>query len=155
MDNIEVARSRSAQNCYQGLREACGDAALPYCTVARWVKLFHSGQLSFRMTPCWRRHNSAPCFFTGCRSSVGCTGVNCWDRRISQNHSPHSVCHSWIPQNCSALVPHTISEVRLPWMDRHSGHNFGSLMWTTLEVTIKWLDASCPLLSEESVRYTE
>jgi hypothetical protein len=27
---IEVARSRSAQNCYQGLR----DAALPYHTVA-------------------------------------------------------------------------------------------------------------------------
>ncbi|PNF43745.1 hypothetical protein B7P43_G13766 [Cryptotermes secundus] len=37
---IEVARSRSAQNCYQGLREARGDAALPYRTVARWVKLF-------------------------------------------------------------------------------------------------------------------
>ncbi|PNF14876.1 hypothetical protein B7P43_G05136 [Cryptotermes secundus] len=37
---IEVARGRSARNCYQGLREACGDAALPYRTVARWVKLF-------------------------------------------------------------------------------------------------------------------
>jgi hypothetical protein len=31
---IEVARGRSAQNCYQGLREAGGDAALPYRTVA-------------------------------------------------------------------------------------------------------------------------
>ncbi|PNF18472.1 hypothetical protein B7P43_G08996 [Cryptotermes secundus] len=40
---IEVARGRSAQNCYQGLREACGDAALPYRTVARWVKLFREG----------------------------------------------------------------------------------------------------------------
>jgi hypothetical protein len=29
----EVARG-CAQNCYQGLQEARGDAALPYCTVA-------------------------------------------------------------------------------------------------------------------------
>ena len=40
---IEVARGRSAQTCFQGLQEACGDAALPYLTVARWVKLFHEG----------------------------------------------------------------------------------------------------------------
>jgi hypothetical protein len=31
---IEDARGRSEQNCYQGLREAGGDAALTYCTVA-------------------------------------------------------------------------------------------------------------------------
>ncbi|KAJ4432029.1 hypothetical protein ANN_20643 [Periplaneta americana] len=40
---IEVARGRSAQECFQGLREACGDAALPYRTVARWVKAFREG----------------------------------------------------------------------------------------------------------------
>ncbi|PSN39634.1 hypothetical protein C0J52_27943 [Blattella germanica] len=34
---IEVARGRSTQECFQGLREACGDVALPYRTVARWV----------------------------------------------------------------------------------------------------------------------
>ncbi|PNF24658.1 hypothetical protein B7P43_G18050 [Cryptotermes secundus] len=28
----------------RGLREACGDAALPYRTVARWVKLFCEGR---------------------------------------------------------------------------------------------------------------
>jgi hypothetical protein len=33
---IEVARGRRAQNSHQGLREACGDDALPYRTVARW-----------------------------------------------------------------------------------------------------------------------
>jgi hypothetical protein len=27
---IEVARGHSAQNCYQGLREACGDAAISH-----------------------------------------------------------------------------------------------------------------------------
>jgi len=37
---IEVARGHSAQICFQELREACGDAALPYGTVARWMKLF-------------------------------------------------------------------------------------------------------------------
>jgi hypothetical protein len=41
---IEVAWGRSAQNCYQGLREACGDAALPYRTVALWIKLFREGR---------------------------------------------------------------------------------------------------------------
>ena len=35
---IEVARCRSSQECFQGLREACDVAALPYRTVARWVK---------------------------------------------------------------------------------------------------------------------
>ncbi|KAJ4433002.1 hypothetical protein ANN_15259 [Periplaneta americana] len=40
---IEVTRGRSAQECFQGLREACGDAALPYRTVARWVKAFREG----------------------------------------------------------------------------------------------------------------
>ena len=40
---IEVARGLSTQECFQGLREACGDAALPYRTVARWVKTFREG----------------------------------------------------------------------------------------------------------------
>ncbi|KAJ4426711.1 hypothetical protein ANN_26509 [Periplaneta americana] len=37
---IEMAQGRSAQECFQGPREACGDAALPYRTVARWVKAY-------------------------------------------------------------------------------------------------------------------
>jgi len=45
---IEVAQGRSAQTCLQGLREACGDAALPYRTVARWVKLFREGRDSIQ-----------------------------------------------------------------------------------------------------------
>ncbi|KAJ4450773.1 hypothetical protein ANN_02203 [Periplaneta americana] len=40
---IEVARGRSAQECFQGLRESCGDAALPYRTVTRWAKAFREG----------------------------------------------------------------------------------------------------------------
>ncbi|KAJ4437127.1 hypothetical protein ANN_17262 [Periplaneta americana] len=39
-----MARGRSAQECFQGLREACGDAALPYRTMARWVKAFREGR---------------------------------------------------------------------------------------------------------------
>ncbi|KAJ4427620.1 hypothetical protein ANN_25268 [Periplaneta americana] len=41
---IEVTRGRSAQECFQGLREACADAALPYRTVAQWVKVFREGR---------------------------------------------------------------------------------------------------------------
>ena len=39
-----VAQGRSTQECLQGLLEACGDSALPYCTVARWVKAFRGGR---------------------------------------------------------------------------------------------------------------
>ena len=39
-----MARSRSTQKCFQGLREACGDVALPYRTVPRWVKSFWEGR---------------------------------------------------------------------------------------------------------------
>ena len=38
-----VARCSSTQECFQELREACGDAALPYSTVARWIKAFREG----------------------------------------------------------------------------------------------------------------
>ena len=41
---IEVARRRSTQECFQGLGEACGDAALPYRTVSRRVKAVREGR---------------------------------------------------------------------------------------------------------------
>ena len=39
-----MARRRSTQECFQGLREKCGGALLPYRTVARWVKAFREGR---------------------------------------------------------------------------------------------------------------
>ncbi|PSN38998.1 hypothetical protein C0J52_14026 [Blattella germanica] len=41
---IECARGRTASECHQGLQEACGAAALPYRTVARWVAAFRQGR---------------------------------------------------------------------------------------------------------------
>ena len=41
---IERARGRTARQCHQGLQEACGESALPYRTVARWVKAFNEGR---------------------------------------------------------------------------------------------------------------
>ncbi|GBN76605.1 hypothetical protein AVEN_207598-1 [Araneus ventricosus] len=38
--NIEVARGKNASECYHGLCEVCGDNALTYRTIARWVKAF-------------------------------------------------------------------------------------------------------------------
>ncbi|PNF13900.1 hypothetical protein B7P43_G10655 [Cryptotermes secundus] len=40
---LEYARGRTARQCHQGLQEACGEYALPYRTVARWVKAFNEG----------------------------------------------------------------------------------------------------------------
>ena len=37
---FEVAQGRSTQECFQKLREACGDAALSYRTVVRRVNAF-------------------------------------------------------------------------------------------------------------------
>ena len=45
---IEAARSRSTLKCFQGLREACGDTALPYRTIARWVKEFRKGRYAIQ-----------------------------------------------------------------------------------------------------------
>ena len=43
-----MARCRSIQEYSRGLREACGDAALPFRTVARWVKAFWEGRDAFQ-----------------------------------------------------------------------------------------------------------
>ena len=40
---VEVARCRSTQECFQELHEACGDAMIPYRTVARSAKAFREG----------------------------------------------------------------------------------------------------------------
>ncbi|GBM53627.1 hypothetical protein AVEN_105509-1 [Araneus ventricosus] len=41
---IESARSRTAQQCHQGLQEACGESGLPCRTMARWAKAFKEGR---------------------------------------------------------------------------------------------------------------
>ncbi|PNF42584.1 hypothetical protein B7P43_G04699, partial [Cryptotermes secundus] len=41
---IECARGRTARQCHRGLQEACGESAVPYRTVARWVKAFNEGR---------------------------------------------------------------------------------------------------------------
>jgi len=41
---IEAGRGKTARECYRGLVEVCGTAALPYRTVARWVQAFRAGR---------------------------------------------------------------------------------------------------------------
>lgn len=41
---IKLARGKSVPECYQILREACGDNALLYRAAARWDKAFHAGR---------------------------------------------------------------------------------------------------------------
>ena len=43
---VQVARGRNARQIHKGLREACGDSALPYRTVARWTAAFEAGRQS-------------------------------------------------------------------------------------------------------------
>ena len=48
---IECARGHNSRECYKGLQEACGEHALPYHTVARWVKAFKEGQQNVTTLP--------------------------------------------------------------------------------------------------------
>ena len=48
---IECARVRNARQYYEGLQEACGERALPYHTVARWVKAFKEGRQNVTDVP--------------------------------------------------------------------------------------------------------
>jgi len=41
---IEAGRGKTARECYRGLVEVYGMAALPYRTVARWVQAFCAGR---------------------------------------------------------------------------------------------------------------
>jgi hypothetical protein len=62
---IEVSQGRGAQDCFWGLREACDNTALPYLTVAQWVKVFREGRDAVQddpmltttqfssLPPCW------------------------------------------------------------------------------------------------------
>ena len=40
---IEAGMGKTARECYRGLVEVCGTAALPYSTDARWVQAFRAG----------------------------------------------------------------------------------------------------------------
>ena len=40
---LECARGHTARQCHHGLQQACGASALPYRTVARWVRAFKEG----------------------------------------------------------------------------------------------------------------
>ena len=56
---IEMARSRSTQGGFQGLREACDDVALSYRTVADWLKRSEKAGMLLMTTsvqddPTWR-----------------------------------------------------------------------------------------------------
>ena len=41
---IQCARGHTARQCHERLVETCGDAALPYRTVARWIRAFNEGR---------------------------------------------------------------------------------------------------------------
>ncbi|KAJ4426401.1 hypothetical protein ANN_27215 [Periplaneta americana] len=41
-----IAATAAARPCHEGLVETCGETALPYTTVARWVRVFNEGRES-------------------------------------------------------------------------------------------------------------
>ena len=168
---IEVAWCCSTQ-CFQGLLKACGDAALPYHKVARWIKMFEKAGIAIQDNSMWRKHNSTPCFPGGCRLPMVCTWVNSGSLNVSQKCAPHSQTFC-ITANLQCIrIPHEISKVQQwycctvaqallakgrqlrSWKNCHHGCNLGSLIWTKLETLIKWIEASRFSSSKESASYT-
>ncbi|KAJ4434583.1 hypothetical protein ANN_23145 [Periplaneta americana] len=48
---IQSARGHTARQCHDGLVEACGETALSYRTVARWVRAFNEGRVENMARP--------------------------------------------------------------------------------------------------------
>ena len=72
---IECTTRRNARQCYTGLQEACGECALPYCTVARWVKTFKEGQKNVTDMPRpGILHDNARVHAAGAVTDL----LNCW-----------------------------------------------------------------------------
>ena len=158
---IKVAWGRSTQECYQGLREACGEAALPYRTVARWVKHSRKAGIPFKTTPHGQQHSSTPCFPVGCWSQMDCAWVSSRSLSMSQNCAPHS----GYQQTCSALDTHmkfprcnngTTMQSQRPYWIRYQRESDDFLerivtMYKTwahsyepnLKMPIIWMEASC------------
>ena len=154
---IEVARDRSTQECFHGLREEYGDAVLPYRRVAqeRSGKAgCRSGQLLYRTTPHGEQHGPSPCFPVGCWSPIDCAWVSSGSLSMPQNCAQHSARHSGLPQTFRALdTPRNFRGAtmgilcnrtglvgrvpkgswRLSWTNRRYGRNLGSLIRTKLE----------------------
>ena len=156
---IEVARGRSTQECFQVLREA------------QWhdgFKCSGKARMSFRTTsvqddPRREQHSSSPCFPVGCWSPMEWAWVSSGSRSMSQNCVPHAARFSELPQTCIVFnIPWNFQDAamapvcsdtkpvgplpkgrwRLSWTNRRYGRNLGSLIRTTLKTPIKWMEAS-------------
>jgi hypothetical protein len=55
----EAGRGKTARECYRGMVEVCGTAALPYRTVARWGQTFRTGRQNATDQP-WPGRPSTP-----------------------------------------------------------------------------------------------
>ena len=103
-----MARSHSTQECFQGLREACGDAALSYRTVARLIKEFREGRDAVEYNPTWRTTQFNTLFPCGMRIADGlCVRQH---RKSVKNCDPHSARHSGFRKIAARWIPHEISE---------------------------------------------
>ena len=115
---IEVIRSRSTQECFQALREAYGNTALPYCIVAQYVKMFREGREAVRDNiHTGRRHEKT-------NTVQLLVSLSDADRRWTERElaAEVGVCHKIVFQILHDIlgyrklavrsIPHEISEVK-------------------------------------------
>ena len=149
------------------------------CHIAQWHdRLKRSGKAGMlvRTTPHGEQHSSTLCFPVGCWSPMDCT----WVSNESWSRLCHKMCSTfcttlWVTENLKCVgypmkFPEwnygstvqsqrpcwtcTKGKVTIFWKNRHYGLNLGSLIWTKLEMPIKWMEAFRFSSYKESAPYT-
>ncbi|PNF44136.1 hypothetical protein B7P43_G03180 [Cryptotermes secundus] len=87
---IECTRGRTARQCHQGLQEACGESALPYRTVARWVKVLKEGRQNVADT----RRPGRPALEPNDKARRKESAVNVLERKSEDETFLNRVCFS-------------------------------------------------------------
>ena len=159
---IEVGRGGSTQECFQRLHEAYGSALVRQGCCSGQPHVENSTvQLLASLLDAdhqWTVHELA---------------VEVWVCHKTVLHILHNIlgyCKlavHWIPHEISEVQQwhyYAVAQVLLDWYQRegydflrricHYGQNLGSLMWTKLEMPIKWMELSRFSSSKESVPYT-
>ena len=159
---IEVTRGHNTQECFQRLHEAYGSALVRQGCCSGQPHVENSTvQLLASLLDAdhqWTVHELA---------------VEVWVCHKTVLHILHNIlgyCKlavHWIPHEISEVQQwhyYAVAQVLLDWYQRegydflrricHYGQNLGSLMWTKLEMPIKWMEASRFFFSKENMPHT-
>ena len=101
---IEAGRGKTATECYQGLVEVCGTAALPYRTVARWVQAFRAGRQNATDQPRPRRPSATEAQVSSVATLLETDGRWTIRELACETGLSHTTVLHILKEHCSSLV---------------------------------------------------